>query len=344
MPQQGRQKNPNKREVARIPLLGAWYNREHDENKDQRFLNAFPETVKIPALDNTKISILKRPGVVEVCDVTGDAEGRGMAYFNNALWAIIGSGIWRVTTSGLSKTLKYTLPSSTGHCAIQLCNSSTLGNYLFITDGSVGVVVQDDDTVYLITDPNFPSPCLPSATFLDGYVVIAKGSDVYTCLLNDPYTWPTTDYLSAEQFPDPVKALARQNNQIIVFGEKSIEFFYDAANASGSPLSRNDAAIIQIGIAAPAAVYQNEKFCMFVGQSDSGGRAVWQIDGFQPKKISDEYIERILDAENAMGTTVHGYGLRTMGHIFFLINLPNMDRTIVYDLDEKLWHEWSSYY
>jgi len=32
-----------------------------------------------------------------------------------------------------------------------------------------------------------------------------------------------------------------------------------------------------------------------------------------------------------------------MGHLFFLINLPSQHRTIVYDMDEKLWHEWTSW-
>lgn len=38
-----------------------------------------------------------------------------------------------------------------------------------------------------------------------------------------------------------------------------------------------------------------------------------------------------------------GYGLRTVGHMLFLINLKNQNRTLVYDFDEKIWHEWSSY-
>ena len=142
-------------------------------------------------------------------------------------------------------------------------------------------------------------------------------------------------------FPDPIVALARQNNQIVVMGHSSIEFFYDAANAAGSPLSRNDSTTIQMGVAAPYCVYQNEKYCAYISQSDSGGRAVWLVEGFQPKKVSDEYIERILDAETDI-EDCRGFGFRTKGHMFYLINLKTNGRTLVYDLDEKLWHEWSS--
>ena len=142
-------------------------------------------------------------------------------------------------------------------------------------------------------------------------------------------------------FPDPVVALARQNNQVVVMGHSSIEFFYDAANAAGSPLSRNDSTTIQMGVAAPYCVYQNEKFCAYISQSDSGGRAVWLVEGFQPKKVSDEYIERIIDSEVDI-SDCRGFGFRTKGHMFYMINLKTIGRTLVYDLDEKLWHEWSS--
>ena len=63
------------------------------------------------------------------------------------------------------------------------------------------------------------------------------------------------------------------------------------------------------------------------------------LDGFVPKKISDEYIERILDAEGSALKDATGFGLRTNGHFFYVINLSN--KTIVYDLEERMWHEWS---
>lgn len=31
-----------------------------------------------------------------------------------------------------------------------------------------------------------------------------------------------------------------------------------------------------------------------------------------------------------------------MGHLFYLVSLPTLNRTLVYDPEEKLWHEWST--
>jgi len=126
----------------------------------------------------------------------------------------------------------------------------------------------------------------------------------------------------------------------VAFGPKSTEFFYDAANASGSPFNRNAGTVLQIGCAAPYAVYENERFLIFIGQSESGGRAAWLVEGFSPKKISTESVERILDAAGTGIAIAKGYGVRTKGHLFYLINLSSC--TLVYDVEEKVWHEWST--
>lgn len=336
------QQKPGARKKVRLPLIGAYSNRSNDPTKDQRFVNAFHETRKVEQLENTRIYSNKRPGLAEFSNVAADGAGRGFIFFSGAFYAIIANKVYKVETDGVTITEKITLPSSTGACGIISCNSSTLGDYIFICDGTVGWIVKSDHTVTQVTDTDFPTPHVPSPTFIDGYVLIAKGSDVYNCDIDDPLSWQPDQYLSAEMFPDPIKALARQNNQVVVLGDYSTEFFYDAANAAGSPLSRNDAAVIQFGIAAPHSVYQNEQFCAWVAQSGSGGRSVWVLEGFKPKKVSDEYIDRILDEETSI-STCHGYGFRTMGHLLFLINLPSQHRTIVYDMDEKLWHEWSSW-
>lgn len=405
---------PGKPKVTRLPLLGAYSNRGDSPNKDQRFVNIFPETRKVEQIENTKIFLNKRPGLTLYKDF-GTGQGRGIIYFNNKFYVAVGNTVYE---DDVSPVAKITLSGSTGSLSMINANSASIGDYLFICDGILGWVINTAGTVtqvssttlydititaggtgftpgtyaasfsggggtgaaanYTVTGTavtsititnfgtgyssapsisfplgggtgasasvtlnSFPSPHNISATFIDGYIVLSKGSDVYTCDLDDPTKWSSNNFLSAEMFPDPVKALSRQNNQVCVLGGSSIEFFYDAANAAGSPLSRNDSTTIQMGTCAPQCVIGNEKYIFYLSQSDSGGRAAWLVDGFQPKKVSDEYIERILDAESNMDQ-VQGYGLRTKGHLFYYINLVSQNRTLVYDSDEKLWHEWSS--
>jgi len=406
--------SPGIPKVTRLPLMGAYSNRGSEASKDQRFVNIFPETRKVEQLENTKIFLNKRPGLSVYKDF-GTGEGRGAIYFNNKFYVAVGNTLYE---DGVTPISKITFTGSTGHVGLLLGNSSTLGDYLFVTEGTNAWIINTSGTVTRILDSSihsitltaagsgytngtyalsftggggtgaagtytvsgnvvtsisltsegsgytstptigFPSgggtkatagcsinaipfPHIPVPIFIDGYIALAKGSDVYTCDVDNPTKWTASNFLSAEMFPDPIVALSRQNNQVVVLGHNSIEFFYDAANAAGSPLSRNDSTTIQMGCAAPYAVIGNEKYIFYVSQSDSGGRAAWIIDGFQPKKVSDEYIERILDAEVDM-SDCRGFGVRTKGHLFYVLNLKTSGRTLVYDSDEKLWHEWSS--
>lgn len=408
------QKNQRKQPYEdRVPLIGAMTNRSEDATKDQRFINIFPETRKIEAIESTRIFLHKRPGLSLYKTVVA-GEARGLAWFRNMPYSTIGNTVYADTTPLI------TMSTSTGHVGMLLADSSTWGKYLFICDGVGGWVVKPDGTYVTLSSTSirsivitaagsgytngtyncsftgggggtgaaatytvsgnivtainitnagtgytsaptvafpsgggtgatatvnlnaFPTPHVSVPTFIDGYLLLAKGSDVYNCVLDEPDKWSSSEYITAEMFPDSVVALGRQNNQVIAFGESSTEFFYDAANTAGSPLTRNESTVLQMGCAFPYAIYQNENAFIFVGASESGGRAIWRVEGFQPRKISDEYIDRILDKEtNSAGVT--GFGLRTLGHLFYVLNLPTLNRTLVYDTEEKLWHEWSTF-
>jgi len=209
---------------------------------------------------------------------------------------------------------------------------------------SIGTTVVDSGITWTCMGEygGFPTPHVPTPKFIDGYMFLplSNSLDIYNSDTDNIYGWGGGNFVSAEMWPDNVIGLLRQNNQLLALGTISGEFFYDAANASGSPLARNEGTVLQIGTCAPYCSYENERFCIFIGQSGSGGRAVWLLEGFQPKKISTEGIERVLDAEGTSISSARGYGLRTKGHLFFIVNLTSC--TLVYDVEEKVWHEWST--
>lgn len=396
----------------RVPIIGTYTNRDPFLSKDQRWINCFPETKKIEQLEGTRIFLTKRPGLVLYKNF-GAGEGRGSAYFNGAFYFAIGNKLWK---DGTTPTAVITFTSSTGHVGMINGDSTTLGEYLFVCDGTKGYIIKTDGTVITISNDTvrtvnllttgsgytsaptvnitgdgtgahatatvsggsvtsviidnvgsgyttasvtftgggattqatgsvslnaFPSPHIPTPTAIDGYILLAQNSDVFNSVLDDPRYWDSTNFLTAEMFPDRIVGLARQNNQVVVLGETSIEFFYDAANVSGSPLSRNESTTIQMGSPSPYVVHQVEQNCVYISQSESGGRAVWSMSGFTPKRVSDENIERILDHETDIANT-RGFNIRANGHLLYVFNLRTLGRTIVYDPDEKLWHEWST--
>lgn len=187
----------------------------------------------------------------------------------------------------------------------------------------------------------FPSPHVPTPVSLDGYLCLAESNsiDMYNSASINVFSWNPLDFISAESFSDPIRALARQNNYIVAFGDTNTEMFYDAATETGSPFLRNESFMLQVGILAPNAIMQTEKLCMWVGRSDAGKSAVWILDGFSPKEVSTEYLEKVLENESDWDN-IYGFGLRVSGHFFFVLNLPTEDVTFVYDMEENMWHEW----
>ena len=188
----------------------------------------------------------------------------------------------------------------------------------------------------------FPAPHIPSPCFLDGYVFLAAEgtSDIYNSYTTMPWSWNASEFIGADSFSGPIVALARYNNYLAAYGENNMELFYDAANQTGSPLKRHDSFILQTGTHSPDAIVQSEMMMLWLGTSDLGGKTVWLLDGFDPKDIGNVHINRLLTAETNP-EQITGYGFRIDGHLFFLLNLPTANKTLLIDIGTTLWYEWS---
>ena len=192
----------------------------------------------------------------------------------------------------------------------------------------------------------FPTPHIPQPVFLDGYLFLAETDsiDIYGSDIQSPLSWGALNFASAENYADPVTGLARQNNFVVAFGDHSTEFLYNAAKANqladfDTPLDRYESMVLQTGIFSREAVMSAERLMVFVGESQIGGHSVWRMDGANAKEISTEYIEKFLDLETET-SGINGYGIRIMGHMLFILNLPTANKTFVYDLEENMWTEW----
>ena len=153
---------------VKIPLFGAYSNRGLDPNKDQRFVNCFPESRKVEQIDQTKVSLVKRPGVnvYKQFKSTGNKLGRGVISFNGATFAAIDDTIYKDNPFGGGgvPTAVITMTTTTGKVGMVLGNSSIIGDYLFICDGvgicgvgKSGSVIEVTAKVEFIYQPPTPS-------------------------------------------------------------------------------------------------------------------------------------------------------------------------------------------
>lgn len=322
----------------RIPFVGNPEQRTGASiTKDQLFINFFPEITK--GVGGAKYFLEQRAGLVYLFAATGvpSGVGRGIYYWNGSAFFVFGNQLYR---NGLPIQ---TLATSNGTVGFTEFATGTNTKYLVVLDGSSGWVINIGNTVTQITDVDFPSPHVTQAGFIDGYLIVAKSgtADLYNCDLEDPFIWTAGNFISAETFPDTVVAVCRQNNYIVALGQQTTEYFYDSGAYPGTPLARNAAALHQIGTPAPDTLAQIEEQIVFVGQTQTGGRTVWLMNGFNPTEIGTESIRQSLDNEGNNISNAKAYCIRSKGHKFYVLNLTSV--TWVYDFDTQMWHQWADH-
>lgn len=308
--------------------------------KDGVLSNMMVEVVTTPDQSNARVFVKSRPGLSTSYSHTAGV-GRGMYY-----WLVSGVGyiIYVIGNSVYSNgTLLTTLTTSTGEVGFTEFVNDVSVNTLIMVDGTKGYVFANPTTAPTeITSADFPTPHIPQPIFLDGYLFLAKPGtqEVFNSNLNDPTLWTAGEYISAELYPDTIVALSKNNNYIYAIGAQSVEYLYDAANATGSPLSRHEAAVQQFGTVASASVVQTEKEVILVGETGNGGHTVWTIDGFKEKEIANPAIRSALRAEGANLKNAVAHCIRVSGQKFYLLNLTST--TLVYCFDTQMWTKWTS--
>jgi hypothetical protein len=189
---------------------------------------------------------------------------------------------------------------------------------------------------------SFPTgPLTPGAVFLDSYLFVSTVEGrLYNCDLGTPTSWNALGYITAEAEPDNSTGICKHLNYILAFGQWSTEFFYDNANAyPASPLTVSPSYTIEIGCANGNSIVAFEQTVFFIGISKTTGTGVYGLDGTAPAKLSTVYIDRILNNSNLNDVTA--YVFRMNGHPFYVLTLHDLNVTIVYDVSEKMWYQWT---
>jgi hypothetical protein len=195
---------------------------------------------------------------------------------------------------------------------------------------------------------------------------------VYNADLEAPTSINALGFVKADVFPDNPVTLARTHNQLICFKEYSTEFFYDAVIAApSSPLAKIPQQTLTIGCASAASVVQIGNRVMWVSRNQNGGLAVHMMEGASPQKVSTPFVDRIIASMESFifGDKVESLYISNEGHDFYVLSitgsigsnqaifgiatfgssifglggsLNTYKRTLVFDLSENEWHEWST--
>lgn len=273
--------------------------------------------------------------------------GSPLPTFAGSFWAAGPLGadesIWNSGNLSGPNYTTTTYPVANGTSAYQFSSVGGSTSPLLVLKNNDAMYTFDPatNTLTRVTSANYPALTVPGLVYLDGtFYVATADSKIYGSAIEDPTTWSALNYISAEIESDGLVAIEKSLNYIVAFGQWTTEFFYDAGNATGSPLSSVPNAFFTVGCASGTSVVRMENEVVWMSQTIQRGRQIMALSGFTPSIISTPEVDRILNADDL--ATVYAFSVKISGSVFYVLTLKTSAKTLVYDFSTKQWHFWTS--
>jgi hypothetical protein len=366
-----------------IPLASSYnergvagYTHTVTNSEDQRKINCFYEPVKNAATGKGTLTLSKRPGVTDSSGGSGWGTSTQLVYLiitepnsftigkqqsNIPPWVISGDGLLGKVVASNATTdttivnttytpyfIDRTAISTTDTVVLQLRRSalpfgavqrvffaSVIGTWTEITDADFTAIVHRGKMEHM-----------------------DASNKIWNSDSNSLANWTNTSFLSKLITEDNPVGLARWSNQILAFGDDSVEMFYNAGNTTGSPLLPIKTLHQKIGLVGPMSTSNDfgayghyyctiENGLYFVGRSaggiNSAGAYVYNGQNFE--KISSPYIDKILSqVTQSSFFSVNTVGFQGRKAMSILLTDPNAgaQRWLMFFPDWKEWFEWTS--
>lgn len=312
----------------RFPMAISPENRGSSTAYDARLVNCYVEKS-----GQNDYDLFQRPGLLQNSQPSGGAAtGAGSYNWLGDVYSVFGTTLYQNTTSlgtvdGTNGVYRFS-SSLGGTPKLQLGNGIFAYNY----DSGAGLV--------LINDPDFPAAFRKGWAFLDGTTYVMKatahiqGSDI-----NTPTSWDPLNDVLAQIEPDQGVALNKQLVYVIAFKQWTTEVFFDAANSTGSPLGAVQGAKIPWGCVSQDSVQQIGDTLLWLATNRSGAVKVARLDNLKAGIVSIKPVERLL--KNLDYSTVYSFNCQLDGHSFYVVTIKNSNLTLAYDLEEKMWSQWT---
>lgn len=310
--------------MANIPIIGKPELGPYPIN--MFFSQAAHKDLNLPGLMGT-------PGLKEYYDPSHAYPVRGLHVMGDNLYAVIGNRTYKINSTPIGTLLGGTLAGDKAPVFME--NDGT--NIMLVEPGVEGYSFDVGGPVTAIIDIDFPVPS--GLAWQDGYfIVVEADSDTfYISSLYDPTPWDANDYTTAESSPDITLAIISHHKELIHFGTKTIEFYYNSGNST-FPFETIQGAPIQEGIGAAHSVAAGDNSVFFL---DVHGR-VTQIRGHSSKVISSRSIEAEICSFTRFDDAI-GFYYAQEGHGFYVLSFPKGDATWVFDVSVQFPHKRESY-
>lgn len=320
-----------------IPLVREINSRGSNNLKDEYYTNCFPESVQNKLTSEQDINLIKRDGSTQFIAASGTGVLRG--FFNwkdqERLFKVVGRDcfVYNTETGALVTTLTNIVGTGTTYVGMCTYLYDTGIVVVVITDGTTLSTISSANTVTVSSSPNLPVPHIPTPFFYDGYLLLVKTNtaDCYNSNLNDPLAYTAGDFITAEMRADQVIGIVTLNNYFILLGNKSMEYFWDAAVATGSPFQRNDTPVKLTGYVGGIAQFGNKVY--LVAEEVEGEPNVYILEDFKITPVGNEAVRRHL-ASVPLGS-ITGNVVSISGNDMYVLDTGSATYFMV--IETRLW-------
>lgn len=331
----------------RIEIATTFQSRDNTFAKSARIINGYAEFDR----EIKSYSIFKRPGLSTIQFATTGVAGRGVAYFETfpgvgKLISIVDRNVYSHNLVTLAATLIGTTvagPSGINSFVIIPTVGGTPAKLVF-GDGTTAYWTDGATITQLLNANNFPTGTnsfFRGWGYLDAYLYLFRPTReiLGTTNLDDPVFWNLLSSIQARVEPDYGVSISKHLNYILALKQWTVDFFYDAGNPSGSPLSALQGASLPYGLLHAGTLQDIDGAQFWVCTNRSSGPQVIMLYKMQPTIISTPDVERLLRLASSDSWFSQVFSLG--GHRFYVISAQNTAFTLVYDLEEKLWYQWT---
>lgn len=302
----------------------------------QRLLNLFAETT--PTRAKSAVLIRGRAGLRPWATV-GKGPIRGEHEMGGLLYVVSGGVLYKVTSAGAATSLGnvsgggHVLMADNGFQLAIATNGAWVGEldgyFIWGQQGTSGAGYLYDSEAGTFAQLTNEAFLLPN----DGKFQISG--------INDGASYDALDFATAESSPDELVRGIVDRRDLLLFGTKTLEPWYDSGN-SDFPFERQGQTVAPKGIVGPYCIARLDNTVFWIGrdQEAGGGAIVYRLNNYDGERVSTHAVEEALAGVDF--TQVRCIAFIIAGHAFFMVILPNATAW-VYDAATQLWHEESTY-
>lgn len=315
-----------------VDLIGGFYADDSLPWADQDTLNWLPVMAEVGGT-RTPSRFATPPGLKPYQNI-GLGPIRGMHDLEGGRFIVSGRYLYRISPTGVGVPIGV-IPG-VGRVSMTH-NQFKTGNQLLVENGEGGGgYVYDSNTGSFakIADEGYPGSI--SSDYLDSYLlgVEPQGRFWFHSNLADATDYNTLDRYEAEASPDRIVGLAVLNFEVVVFGQRTIEFFYNAGGTTGTFQNRRQT--ITRGCASRHTIAKLGNTLFWLG--DDG--IVYRMNGYSAEPMSTGPMSRAFagkDWANAFAFTWEDRGFKV-----YYLTFPD-GHTWGYDVVSGLWTRRGSF-